>query len=141
MSGVDWPLEQDVSSESVPLSDPSMPADLTGVIGYCSDKTVGEIPSSLVSPPTVHKCVQDAKNYLFGTKLEGSMRNALNDYMKVFYYYKKIFLYTGSFRSYFSCFHFRILIYILIASARLSIIWRICVPRVFAILLLPLQFM
>ena len=84
MSGVDWPVEQDISSEQVPLSDPSMPSNLTGVIGYCSDKTVGEIPSSLVSPPTVHKCVQDAKNYLFGTKLEVSMRNALSDYMKVF---------------------------------------------------------
>ena len=83
MSAPDQLLEPEPPLEPVPLSDPSMPADLIGVIGYCSDKTIGEIPSTLVSPPAIHKCVQDAKNYLFGSELESSMRASLDDYVKV----------------------------------------------------------
>ena len=71
------------SCDQVPLSDPTMPSNLMGVIGYCSEKTIGEIPGSLVSPPAVHKCIQDAKNYLFGSELESSMRASLDDYAKV----------------------------------------------------------
>ena len=94
MSGHDPSGLVDSAAESVPLTDPVMPSDLLGVIGYCSDKTVGEIPGSLVSPPAVHKCIQDAKNYLFGSELESSMRASLKDYAEVILYivFFRIFL-------------------------------------------------
>ena len=83
MSSTEWPPEIVHAPETTAPSDPAMPPDLLGVIGYCSDKTMGELPGSLVSPTTVHKSIVDAKNYLFGSELENSMRSSLEDFSKV----------------------------------------------------------
>ena len=82
-SHVEWPAEQDFEADNGPPTDPSMPTDLHGVIGYCSEKTMGELPGSLVSPTDIHNSVQEAKKYLFGSDLEASMRASLTEYTKV----------------------------------------------------------
>ena len=98
---VNWP-EEDVSRPSdVPLSDPLMPADLVGVIGYCSDKSIGEIPGTLTSPSDIHKSVQDAKKYLFGAELESAMRASLEEYTKVSF----CVLFVAIFIKYCVCFY------------------------------------
>ena len=80
---VDWTVEDETPCGADIFSDPSMPSDLVGVIGYCSDKSIGELPGTLVLPSDIHKSVQDAKNYLFGSELENAMRKSLEDYTKV----------------------------------------------------------
>ena len=87
MSATEWPIESDEFSPSTVQADPTMPSDLLGVIGYCSEKTMGELPGSLVSPSTIHKSLQDAKHYLFGTDLENSMRASLDQYTEVRFLY------------------------------------------------------
>ena len=80
---VEWPAEPDFEADVGLATDPNMPADLHGVIGYCSEKTMGELPGSLVSPTDIHNSVQEAKKYLFGSELEASMRASLTEYTKV----------------------------------------------------------
>ena len=80
---IEWPDENLSGPPPVSLSDPSMPKDLAGVIGYCSDKSIKELPSKLVTPSEIHQSVQDAKKYLFGSDLETAMRASLEEYNKV----------------------------------------------------------
>ena len=65
------------------MSDSTLPAELTGVIGYCSDRSSGELPGTLTVPVDIQKSIQDAKTYLFGSELESSMRSSLAEYTKV----------------------------------------------------------
>ena len=81
---VEWPEEHEDIPETSGFSDPAMPSDLVGVIGYCSEKSIGDVPGTLVTPTDVHKSVKDAKNYLFGAELETAMRKSLEEYTKVF---------------------------------------------------------
>lgn len=84
MSVADWPTESATPLQPGALVDPDMPSDVQGVIGYCSDRTIGDIPGTLVSPSTVHQSAKDAKNYLFGSELEKTMRESLEQYTQVF---------------------------------------------------------
>ena len=83
---IEWPEENPEELPDLALSDPMMPTDLVGVIGYCSDKSINELPATLVTPTDVHQRVQDAKKYLFGSNLEVAMRDSLKEYIKVWYY-------------------------------------------------------
>lgn len=82
---IDWPPEADTSSLKISLSDSTLPAELTGVIGYCSDRSSGEMPGTLTVPSDIQKSIQDAKTYLFGSELESSMRSSLAEYTKVYF--------------------------------------------------------
>ena len=82
-----WPEEVGLDTSRQVLTDPSVPKELHAVIGYCSERSVGEIPSSLVSPSDVRKAVSDVKQYLFGPELQDLMRNALSDFTKVRHYF------------------------------------------------------
>lgn len=80
---IDWPPETDPSSLKISLSNSTLPAELTGVIGYCSERSSGEMPGTLTVPSDIQKSIQDAKTYLFGSELESSMRSSLAEYTKV----------------------------------------------------------
>lgn len=86
---IDWPPEADDSTQKISLSDSSLPAELTGVIGYCSDRSSGELPGSLTVPADIQKSISDAKTYLFGSELESSMRSSLAEYTKVIFILEK----------------------------------------------------
>ena len=92
---IDWPAEIDASAQKISLSDSSLPAELTGVIGYCSDRSSGELPGTLTVPADIQKSVTDAKTYLFGSELESSMRSSLAEYTKVSFL-SSLFLGLGS---------------------------------------------
>ena len=80
---IDWPLDADDVSPRISLSDSTLPAELTGVIGYCSDRSSGELPGTLTVPADIQKSIQDARTYLFGSELESSMRSSLAEHTKV----------------------------------------------------------
>lgn len=83
---VEWPTEKSTVQLDDGLSDPSMPTELTAVIGYCSDQNTADLTSSLVSPTDVHKSVQEAKKFLFGSELEAAMKSSLAEYTKVIHF-------------------------------------------------------
>ena len=80
---MDWPEERESDLRPRPLSDPTVPVELSGVIGYCSDQSTGDFPGSLVSPSDVQKSIQDAKKFLFSSDLEAAMRSSLTEYTQV----------------------------------------------------------
>ena len=84
---MDWPADSTALPQDEPLTDPQMPSDLVGVIGYCSEKSIGEVPGTMISPSDVLKGVQEGRKYLFGSDLATAMRNSLEEYTKVFYIY------------------------------------------------------
>ena len=80
---MDWPEERESDLRPRPLSDPSIPMELSGVIGYCSDQSTNDFPGALVSPSDVQKSIQDAKKFLFSSDLEAAMRSSLAEYTQV----------------------------------------------------------